>query len=437
MASVFGADKSITLYKRNALGRIVFWRIETDGINDKVSYGLFEQLSSGSCTIISPSTKTSYNSQIKRKIDRGYKTAEAYGITEDMYEGANQLQDLLNRNVPKFATDANNVDKPMKCQKWKRGIFDYSQCAMADPKINGVRCTIKYEAVDNGLFGISHEVVIRSKEGLRYNVKHIEEAFTKYVFIKDEYKDIAFDGELYIKDQKNTSIGGAARNPKNPLHKHLQFVNFDLSIPDMSNIDRYALRRNILMNAKLYAINQSDTTSIFIQNSVESHSDTTRASIVSLPSDLFIRNDDDVEAYRDKCIAAGYEGCVIRVKTAEYQFGSRPQTMMKAKKCEETECLCIDILVDKITKEIDGKSITYEYAKFKCRNDLNNEIFEVKPTSIYNGITDETMTSNYILSHKNQFIGKMLAIKFYERTDKKIPFNANAYGVRDYEDNEA
>lgn len=436
MASVYGDDKSTTLYKRDALGRIVYWRISTDGIKDKVSFGSFERLSDVGQVIISTSTKTSYNSQIKRKIDRGYKTAEMYGITDDMYESANQLHDLLDNVIPKFATDANNVDKPMKCQKWKRGIFDYSNGAMADPKINGVRCTIKYEAVDNGLFGISHEVVIRSKEGLRYNVKHIEEAFAKYVFVKNEYKDIAFDGELYIKDQKNTSIGGAARNPKNPLHKHLQFVNFDLSIPDMSNVDRYVLRRNILMNAELYAINQSDTTSIFIQNAIESHSDTIKASIVSLSSNLFIKNDDDVEAYRDKCIGAGYEGCVVRVKTAEYQFGSRPQTMMKAKKCEETECLCIDILIDKITKEIDGKSITYEYAKFKCRNDLNDEIFEIKPTSVYNGITDETMTSDYILSHRNQFIGKMLAIKFYERTDKKIPFNANAYGVRDYESND-
>lgn len=85
---------------------------------------------------------------------------------------------------------------------------------MADPKINGVRCTIKYEAVDNGLFGISHEVVIRSKEGLRYNVKHIEDAFDRYVFYREDYKNITFDGELYIKDQKNTTIGGAARNPK-------------------------------------------------------------------------------------------------------------------------------------------------------------------------------------------------------------------------------
>ena len=64
------------------------------------------------------------------------------------------------------------------------------------------------------------------------------------------------------------------------------------------------------------------------------------------------------------------------------------------------------------------------------------ETFEVKPTAIYNGNTDNTMTSDYILSHKNEFIGKMLAIKFYERTDKNIPFNANAYGVRDYESND-
>lgn len=95
MASVYGDDKSTTLYKRDALGRIVYWQISTNGINDKVSFGLFERLSDVGQVIISASTKTSYNSQIKRKIDRGYKTAEMYGITDDMYESANQLHDLL------------------------------------------------------------------------------------------------------------------------------------------------------------------------------------------------------------------------------------------------------------------------------------------------------------------------------------------------------
>lgn len=436
MATVYGDDKSTTLYKRDALGRIVYWQISTNGINDKVSFGLFERLSDVGQVIISASTKTSYNSQIKRKIDRGYKTAEMYGVTSDMYESANQLHDLLDNVIPKFATDANNVDKPMKCQKWKTGIFDYSNGAFADPKINGVRCTIKLDEVDNGLFGKTKEVVIRSKEGLRYNVKHIEDAFMTYIYCTPDYKNITFDGELYIKDQKNTTIGGAARNPKNPLHKQLQFVNFDLSIPDMSNIDRYWLRRSILNDAKLEAILQDDSDSIFIQNSICQHDCTTKAKIVALCSIINVENDKDVEDYRDRCIAAGYEGCVVRSKIAEYKFGSRPQTMMKAKQCEETECLCLDILIDRITKIVDDHEVVYNYAKFKCKNDLNAETFEVKPTAVYNGNTDNTMTSDYILSHKNEFIGKMLAIKFYERTDKNIPFNANAYGVRDYESND-
>ena len=357
-----------------------------------------------------------------------------YGVTSDMYESANQLHDLLDNVIPKFATDANNVDKPMMCQKWKTGIFDYSNGAFADPKINGVRCTIKLDEVYNGLFGKTKEVVIRSKEGLRYNVKHIEDAFMTYVYCTPNYRNITFDGELYIKDQKNTTIGGAARNPKNPLHKYLQFVNFDLSIPDVSNRDRYHLRRDILNKAWLNATS-SNSDAIYIQFKPEEHDATKSAKIVSLCS-INIKGDSDVEAYRDRCIAAGYEGCVVRSKIAEYKFGSRPQTMMKAKQCEETECLCLDILVDPITKIVDGHEVVYNYAKFKCKNDLNAETFEVKPTAVYNGNTDNTMTSDYILSHKNEFIGKMLTIKFYERTDKNIPFNANAYGVRDYESND-
>lgn len=83
MATVYGDDNVTTLYKRDALGRIVFWRIETDGSYERVSYGLFERLSDVGQVIVSASTKTSYKSQIKRKIDRGYKTAEMYGVTSD------------------------------------------------------------------------------------------------------------------------------------------------------------------------------------------------------------------------------------------------------------------------------------------------------------------------------------------------------------------
>lgn len=434
MALEYGNE--ITMYKRNALGAIMFWTISHDEIHDKVRYGGLTSVNEP-IVILSEHTKTSFNSAIKAKKDRGYKTAKEYLGYEPSYEDVKQLYDILDNVMPKFATDANNVDKPMKCQKWKRGIFNYSNGALADPKINGVRCTIKLDIIDNGLFGKTKEVVIRSKEGLRYNIKHIEDVFAKYVYCYDEYKDITFDGELYIIGQKNTSIGGAARNIYNPLHKYIQFVNFDLSIPDMSNRDRFHLRRTIFRsiidnNKDNFDYIENFDGAIYIQTNPNQHVTAGRYVIVSLCS-TNIKNDDDVEAYRDLCIENGYEGCVVRDKTAEYKFGSRPQTMMKAKKCEEAEFLCLDILVDKITKIVKGEIITTEYAKFVCRNDLNEETFEVKPTSVYKGTTYLNMTSSYILTHKDEFIGKMLAVKFYERTDKKIPFNANAFGVRDYE----
>ena len=55
-----------------------------------------------------------------------------------------------------------------------------------------------------------------------------------FIIVFPEYANMVFDGEIYIRGEKVTSIGGAARNPRNPIHEKLQFVNFDLSIPDFN-----------------------------------------------------------------------------------------------------------------------------------------------------------------------------------------------------------
>lgn len=434
MATEYGMP--IMLFKHDANGNVIYWSIATNGVYDRITYGRFPVVDSSDIpVIINPHTKTSYSSAIKRKKDRGYKSQEDLNITDDMYESANQLRDLVDEKLPKFSTDASNVIKPMKCQKFRLNTFKYNPKGdIAQPKINGVRCTVIYEEVDNGLFGKSYQVVLKSKEGLIYNIDHIENAFSMLVYSNSANRNIVFDGEIYCKGYKNTEIGGAARNSKNPLHKHLQFVCFDLSIPDLSNIDREHVRDKILGEALVLAqTNHPQSKLVYYQTNPGQHEESKDYSIVHLCSN-FVYKDSEVEAYRDLCINLGYEGCVVRSRDEEYKFGSRPVTMMKAKACEEGEFLCLDILIDEITKEIRGKSITTPYAKFVCRNDLNDETFEVKPTAVYNGVIDEHMTSSYILTHRNEFIGKMLAIKFYERTNKKIPFNANAFGVRDYEE---
>lgn len=420
------------LYKRDALGRVVFWAITTNGVYDKITYGLFPIVDKIPQCILNKHTKTSISSEIKRKKDRGYVSELELNIHSKDYESVNQLADLINQKLPKFVTDADNVNKPMKCQKFRSGVFNYGKNgAIGQPKINGVRCTVRLTEVDNGLFGTTKEVVLKSKEGIRYNIKHIEEAFMKYVFCFDEFKNIAFDGEIYKYGEKNTSIGGAARNPKNPIHKDLQFVCFDLSIPDLSNEERNTLKHKILTLSRFRAKTDHNDC-IFTQKTIYEHRFSASFIIVDL-CDEIVYGDDQTENLRDRCLDQKYEGCVIRSKDSQYQFGYRPVTMMKAKRWEEGEFLCLDITTDVITKEIRGELKTTEYAKFICKNDLNDETFEVKPTSVHNNVIDETMTSPYILSHKDEFIGKMLSIKFYERTDKKIPFNANVFGVRNYE----
>lgn len=436
-----------SLFKRDALGKVLIWTIFTDGTHDIVSFGRLDNPTKQQ-TIISDSTKTSYKSAIKKKRDRGYKSAQDFGITDDDWEGIDQLNDLLLTKLPKYATDTNNAQKPMKCVKWKRDYFDYSNGAFADPKINGIRATIKLAEVDNGLFGKTREVVILSKEGIRLRIKHIEEVFMQYVFNAygnkfnpNDNDNLIFDGELYIKGQKNTSIGGACRNPKNPLHPYIQFVNFDLSVPDLSNLDRFHLRRKALTIDTDY-FNKFNHFSeelptywkgpIFIQQNPLEHDYSKNYVIVSLCSQA-VHNDDDVEKIRDLCLDVGYEGCIVRDNSAEYKFGSRPTTMMKAKRWDESEFVCLAIKRDVVHKLVNGTIKDYITAKFVCRNDINGLTFEVKPSAIHKGVKNDMFTSDYILAHKDEFIGKLISVRFYERTDNKLPFNANAFGVRDTE----
>ena len=59
-----------------------------------------------------------------------------------------------------------------------------------------------------------------------------------------------------------------------------------------------------------------------------------------------------------------------------------------------------------------------------CQNDINDLTFE----STVVGTTEER---KQLID--NPPIGKMVTIKFYERTKNGIPFHSNVIGIRDYE----
>lgn len=119
----------------------------------------------------------------------------------------------------------------MKAQKFAIGKFEYP--CIAQPKINGVRAVVMLEEfTPTDLFSLEgfvrddkhYHTVIKTKEGLTYRIWHIEQLFNDFYDSFSEYANMVFDGEIYIRGEKVTTIGGAARNPKNIYHENFNLL---------------------------------------------------------------------------------------------------------------------------------------------------------------------------------------------------------------------
>ena len=435
------------LYKRDLTGGLVRWwgRVEkvtnSDGtISLRLAYYYGKvngaETSSYSPVIKAKSKKTDreqaefeLNSVYERHKKQGYKSLSDLGISPlDYLTNADDLFAEIDKRLPKYNTDANNCVKPMKAQKFAIGRFEYP--CIAQPKINGVRAVVMLEEfTPTDLFSLEgfvrddkhYHTVIKTKEGLTYRIWHIEQLFNDFYDSFPEYANMVFDGEIYIRSEKVTTIGGAARNPKNIYHEKLQFVNFDLSIPDLTNRERDKLRFSVWeeYRSKKSSVSHNVMTGRIWENlTPEDHGMWDKFNLIILNSDT-IYDDNQALAYMQKCIDCGFEGAIIRNLHTEYKFGSRPATMMKLKKFDDAEFECIGV---EHTGNPDDK-IGFN-VRLILKNDINDLVFSCTLTGTVNERLD-------ILN--NPPIGKSVTVKFYERTKNGLPFHANVVGIRDYE----
>lgn len=438
------------LFKRDYNGNILVWQgfVSKEVVTEKYTtknvirlcfrYGVYDgKLQYHKTDIIVKKSQSTVIGQAKFELDsiynkqikKGYKslyllTGNAAYNNDFAHSVISTEHNLLNNLLPIYNTDANNCIKPMKCQKFQIGKFRYP--ALIQPKINGVRAVVMLEEfTPTDLFDTNYitknnknyKVVIKTKEGLQYHIEHLELLFMYFYMNVENSFNIVFDGELYIPFEKVTSIGGAARNPQNPLHEKLIFVNFDLSIPEKTNAERDEIRLQIWNEFRSKNKFQVRYSSIYYSDHSE-HSTWSNYKIIVLLSDD-VYSDEGALDYMEKCIRKGFEGAVIRTKEADYQFGSRPKTMMKLKKFEDAEFECIDYKWSGDPELKVGFSVV-----LICRNDINDGVFE----STVIGTVEERKA---IID--NPPIGKKVTIKFYERTKNGLPFHSNVIAIRDYE----
>lgn len=392
------------LYKRNANGKPIFWKIQDIGNNTiEVCYGLVGKEG----RIETYKTRRKVADEIKSAINS--KRKEGYKELSDLYDNAPKSCDnlvatyeYLNIYLPKFNTHEDGRFIPMLCKTLEDNKPFEKHTYSGQWKINGERCIITAYK-DNDLFQDVH-LNYRSREGidwtdkLRYLDEYLIPNISQTILDMMIEEGVGLDGELYLPGYTINDINSFIKNTELPQHYQLQYWMYDICIPDMSALARYNL------------LESNFNTLIWEFKSKESHLNN-KERLLLLPSYNDINNFQDAIRRRDQFIDLGFEGLVIRDDAASYQFGGkRNQSMMKFKRKEDGKFVIIDIIPE-------GKRTNLP--KFILKNDINDELFEVT-------INKPQSEQEEILIHKNNYIDNYLAlVEYRERSGiKQVPFHA-------------
>ena len=391
------------LYKRNAQGKPIFWKIRDIGNNTiEVCYGLVGREG----RIETYNTNRKVEDEIKSAINS--KRKEGYKELQDLYDNApyfginhTNLLTYLNTYLPKFNTHEDGRFIPMLCKTLEDNKPFIKHTYSGQWKINGERCIIT-AFKDNDLFKNIH-LNYRSREGVDWTDKlcYLDEYLipniSKTILDMMIEEGVGLDGELYLPGYTINDINSFIKNTELPQHYHLQYWMYDICIPDMSAIARYnTLKANFKM---------------FIPTTMDKNIHLNYLGRLILLPNYSVKDFSEAVHYRDEFIDMGFEGLVIRDDAASYQFGGkRNQSMMKFKRKEDGKFLIVDIIPE-------GKRINLP--KFVCKNDINDELFEVT-------INKPQAEQEEILIHKNTYISKYLAlVEYRERSGvKQVPFHS-------------
>ena len=394
------------LYKRNAKGDPIIWQIEKANDGYKVSYGavcghIHEEIISGKLV-----KANEIESRIKAKRKEGYKE-----LSELKDSGPVEIKDnialvnYLYTYLPKNNTTDDGFTLPMLAIVLKDNKPFDKRSYLGQYKINGVRCIIGAVKVDDLFNPI--RLTYRSREGTDWTPKlsWMDEVIKPE--IKDDLLDAmleegaCLDGELYLPGYKVNDINSFVKNEKLPQHYQLQYWCYDIAIDNMSYDARRKFRTENI-NRICYTF---DTYDQHLNN---------KSKLILLP-DVAICDIDDATRFRDKFISLGFEGLIVRDVSSAYQFGARNLAMLKYKRVDDAKFKIIDVVPEGVRTTL---------CKFVLRNDINDELFEAT------GNFDHSR-QEYILKHKEDFIGKLATCEFRERSGvKNVPFHCKLIDIQ-------
>lgn len=395
-------DKYPTLYRKDANGKISYWRISFTGkLKDSITIvhgklngtSIHETINTN--RTIEAEIKTRYNAKLK----------QGYISLEDLKDNTNlpvneELEQYLLTYLPDNRSTADGALLPMLAKVFdninnkifKDGIVYGGQC-----KINGLRCFIRCIQSNDNLFGFI-KFTFQSREGTFWNSLDNLSNYILQVLPSDFIKEMInnewiLDGELYIPGFTLNDINSAVKNVLNPYNKFVQFWCYDIYMPDTQQHTRLYMLNKYLGN---YTVNI---------NNKEDHLN--NKELFNIVLTLDIDNEDSAIIARDKYIDLGFEGLIMRNPYLEYEAGKRK--MIKYKRATDGIFKIMDIIPDGIKRPDVGKIV--------CKNDINDAAFECH-------LSASIEHQKLILKNKCLYIGKNLFIEYGERSGvEQVPFH--------------
>lgn len=391
----------IWLYRKNNAEQPYRWNAElnADKTYITVQYGIVGKATyTDSYKVTQKDADKELLSRYNEKRKQGYIAIE--DVKDNSYlppvEDDASFVAYLAAYLPSYRNNENNGNiLPMLAKTYTGNIWKKTSCMLGQWKINGLRCFItayKGDTIFNPV-----RLKFQSREGIVWNTlttleDYLFDSLPANIIQAMLDDNWALDGEIYLPGYSVNEINHFVKDPNDIHNKLLQFWCYDIAIPEMVQHKRDRIRLDI----KPFTV--FDSKDKHLNN---------KKQLIILPT-YHICNDADAYAWRDKFIDLGFEGLILRNPNVDYQYGRRRVGYMeKFKTKTDGKFEIVDIQPE---RKRNLPIIT-------CRNDINDSTFETRFSLPH----DE---QEYILNHKEDYIGKFVFISYGERSGvERVPFH--------------
>jgi len=197
------------------------------------------------------------------------------------------------------------------------------------------------------------------------------------------------DGELYIHGEDFQTNMEAIKKYRPNITEKVQFHIYDKINPEI-----YELRR-----MGLYFI-EGIATALKLNSLAFVHS-------------FQINSEDMLKTFHEQYLSLGYEGTMIRLGRGEYKINGRSSDLLKYKDFQDIACEIVNIGPAKQRPEWARPEVSYNGKTFACGLKMSHE------------------ARKEMLINKENYIGKIAEVRFFEYSSFGVPRFPVIHGIRE------